>query len=169
MNTQISDNFPQVILEDSAAQWRLSGEGIFSWSVFRLYRARLFVSGQHFDAQQPYVLDLTYLRTLTAGQIVSTSMDELKRLRDPSAETLDIWSQTLMQIVPDVVLGDRLIGWFKPGTGVRFYSATEFLGEVQDPVFSESFSAIWLDEQTRSPSLRQALLGDSYAALPVAR
>ena len=161
LNTSISDVFPQKMIEAAGADWNLSGEGVFSWSVFKLYRARLFVSGQCFDAKQPFVLDLSYLRTLSAQQIVSTSMDELKRLRDPSAQALIAWSQALMNIVPDVTLGDRLIGWFRPGTGVQFYSSTQSLGSVNDPVFSEAFAAIWLDVQTRSPGLRLALLGNT--------
>lgn len=104
------------------------------------------------------MLELSYLRTLTAEQIVSTSMDELKRLRNPAPEVLSRWSHDLMQIVPDVGLGDRLVGWFRPEIGVQFYSSTQLLGTMDDPVFAESFAAIWLDEQTRSPSLREALL-----------
>lgn len=158
MNTANSDLLPKELIDSSNTAWRLSGEGVFSWSVFKLYRARLFVSGNKYTVEQAFVLELSYLRTLTAEQIVSTSMDELKRLRNPAPEVLSRWSDELMQIVPDVGLGDRLVGWFRPGIGVQFYSSAHLLGAMDDPVFAESFAAIWLDEQTRSQSLREALL-----------
>jgi len=163
LNTATTDTFPQDLIDVAGNAWRLNGEGVLSWSVFKLYRARLFVMGENFDAQQPFVLELSYLRTLTAQQIVSTSIEEIKRLRGVSPDALKQWSDALMRIVPDVVLGDRLVGWFRPGLGVKFYSATQALGVIDDAVFVESFSAIWLDEQTHSPSLRESLLGGARA------
>jgi hypothetical protein len=62
-------------------------------------------------------------------------------------------------MIPNVALGDRLLGWFVPESGVQFFSATQSLGNIQDPEFVRMFSAIWLDERTRSPQLRLALLG----------
>jgi hypothetical protein len=64
-------------------------------------------------------------------------------------------------MIPDVCLGDRLLGWFMPGNQVEFFSASEVLGFIQDSDFVRMFSGIWLDERTRSPQLRQALLGHS--------
>ena len=159
MNHSQIDLLPACLLSDSSQTWRLSGEGIFSWTVFKLYRARLFVSGGVYEATQPFILDLCYLRTLPAEMIISASLDELKRLRNPAPEQLQSWSEALRRIVPDVGLNDRLVGYFIPGQAVRFYSATAFLGEVADPAFGEGFAAIWLDPATRSTTLRQALLG----------
>ena len=161
-NSQLS-YLPDALLNDVAQTWTLSGEGVMSWTVFKLYRARLFVAGDYYDPAQHFVLDLTYLRNLTAEMIVSASIDELNRLRQPDAELLKKWTDSLMQIVPDVGLDDRLIGCFTPQQGVRFYDATGFLGEIVDARFAESFAAIWLDPQTRSSSLRQALLGENPA------
>ncbi len=159
LNTSSKDLLPSSLLIDCPQAWIVSGEGVFSWTVFKLYRARLFVSGVKYDANQPFILDLCYLRTLPAEMIVSASMDELKRLRNPSAEIVQSWSDALMRIVPDVALDDRLVGCFTPGVGVKFYSATEFLGEIKDPAFAEGFAAIWLDPATRSTALRESLLG----------
>ena len=160
MNTSTNDLLPSSLLNDDPCTWTFSGEGVFSWTVFKLYRARLFISGARYDLREPFILDLCYLRTLPAEMIVSASMDEIKRLRNPSAEALQSWSDALIGIVPDVALDDRLVGYFIPGTGVKFYSATDFLGEINDPVFAEGFAAIWLDPETRSTTLRALLLGD---------
>lgn len=139
--------------------WQLCGEGVFSWSVFRFYEARLLTQTGVFDPVAPFLLSLHYLRKLPGQQIVSTSIDEIARLADVEPKRLREWSEALMRIIPDVSLGDQLLGWFVPGVRVTFYSATQELGRMDDPVFVNAFSAIWLDERTRSPHLRHALLG----------
>lgn len=159
-----ADDLPASLIRDFPHTWTLSGEGVFTWTVFKLYRARLYVSGQCYDATQPFILELSYLRTLPCEMIVSASVEELKRLRQPSPETLQTWSDSLNSIVPDVTLDDRLVGCFVPGQGISFYSASERLGEIPDPVFAEAFAAIWLDPDTRSAPLREALLGKNLRA-----
>lgn len=161
LTTSQTDYFPECLQRDFPYTWIMSGEGVFNWTVFKLYRARLYVSGLHYDPAQPFLLELSYLRTLPAEMIVSASVDELKRLRQPSSETLQSWSEALNSIVPDVTLDDRLIGCFVPGKGITFYSADQQLGQIADPVFAEAFAAIWLDPDTRSGPLREALLGQS--------
>jgi hypothetical protein len=150
---------PEAFKRACADAWQLSGEGVFSWSVFKLYRARLLTHTGAFDPAKPFLLDLHYLRTLKGEQIVSTSLDEIARLNAITEEQRRKWTQILSDIIPDVGLGDRLLGWFMPGKQVEFFSATQVLGLVQDADFVRMFSAIWLDERTRSPQLRQALLG----------
>lgn len=150
---------PSAFTRSGHDSWRLCGEGVFSWSVFRFYKARLLTQTGLFDPAAPFLLDLDYLRKLPGQQIVSTSIDEIARLTDVDAQRRDEWSASLLQIIPDVSLGDRLLGWFVPGVGVTFYSATQQLGQIDDPEFVRAFSAIWLDERTRSPHLRKALLG----------
>lgn len=143
--------------------WRVCGEGVFSWSVFRFYRARLLTASGLFDEDQPFLLDLHYLRSLTGQQIVSTSVDEIVRLFTLSDTQQKTWSESLSTMIPDVSLGDRLLGWFVPGVQIQFFSATQKLGQIDDPEFVRMFSAIWLDPRTRSPQLRAALLGLAQA------
>ena len=162
-----SDNgLPEAFSQHCDALWQLCGEGIFSWSVFRFYRARLLTQTGAFDSAQPFLLDLQYLRALTGQQIVSTSIDEIARLFELSETHRSAWSEALYGMIPNVALGDRLLGWFVPGSGVQFFSATQPLGHIQDPEFVRMFSAIWLDERTRSPQLRLALLGTKPLATP---
>jgi hypothetical protein len=160
-----SDNgLPEAFSQSCDDLWHLCGEGIFSWSVFRFYRARLLTQSGVFDSAKPFLLDLRYLRALTGQQIVSTSIDEIARLFELGEEHRSVWSEALNAMIPNVTLGDRLLGWFVPESGVQFFSATQRLGHIQDPEFVRMFSAIWLDERTRSPQLRLALLGTQQLA-----
>ena len=150
---------PLVVLDAAGAHWKPCGEGLFSWSVFKFYRIRLLTPDEGFDPERPYLLELSYLRKLSAQQIVAISAQEMARLAAPGAEQLAHWVQALEAIIPDVGLGDRLVGWFLPDWGVRFFSASTELGAVRDAAFAHAFAAIWLDPRTQRPLLRQALLG----------
>lgn len=150
----------------NGAQWPVVGEGVFSWSVFRFYRARLLSETGQFDPTQPYRLEVTYLRRLSASQIANVTGAEIKRLSllgvkscvDIPTEKIDSWTQKLEHFLPDVALNDQLIGLFKPGEGVRFYDAKQELGLINEDAFVKAFTAIWLDPQTRAQKLRSELL-----------
>lgn len=157
-------SLPECVTRSFPLSWSLTGTGVFSWSVFRFYRASLFQSGP-MDGHHAYALDLLYLRNLSTHQIVQTSIEEMIRLRPECKESADGWGRSLENIIPDVGLGDRLIGVFEPGQGVSFYSGHVRLGQIDSEAFADAFGAIWLDENTQSPSLRSALLG-SHSANP---
>jgi len=159
------EDVPEHLREQAGDGWTLCGKGVFSWSVFKFYTIRLLTRSGHFDPTQPYILDLSYLRKLSAQQIVTISLQEIERLVAPGAEQTASWRQALDSIVPDVSLGDRLFGWFKPGDGVYFFSANRELGAIRDAEFVHAFSAIWLDVRTQRPELRQALLGLAGATI----
>lgn len=154
---------PQALTDRFSGNWRVHGQGLFTWSVFRVYRAALHVTGDGFKADGLYALDLNYLRNVTAEQITETSVQEMQRISGVDAGTAERWGELLRGILPDVKLGDRLIGVFQPGFGVSFYSREASLGEIREPAFVDAFAAVWLDEQTRAPVLRAKLLGMELA------
>ena len=158
MSENVLGTLPPVVTHQWPANWSVCGSGVFHWSVFKLYRATLYAPGD-FDPSQPFALDLAYLRTIDAQQIVDTTMREIERLSRCDASVLSEWKLGLSKILPDVKLGDHLIGLFLPNQGVKFYSATNALGEVMSPAFAGAFAAIWLGPDTHSPTLRSALLG----------
>jgi hypothetical protein len=157
---------PTTILPTLGSQWPVVGEGVFSWSVFRFYRARLMSESGQFDPDQPYRLEIDYLRRLSASQIANVTGVEIKRLGQAGVhccnalpvEMVDSWVQQLKQFLPDVTLGDQLVGVFKPSEGVWFYDAEQYLGHIDDGAFVAAFTAIWLDPQTRATKLRAELL-----------
>lgn len=160
---------PQALVDACPGPWCVQGQGLFTWSVFRVYRAALHVQGEPALNPQtvlsgeapPYALDLNYLRNVSADQIVQTSVQEMERLCDVDQDRLASWGEQLRAILPDVTLGDRLIGLFRPGRGVSFFGRDQELGHIEDAAFAVAFAAVWLDEETRAPALRAALLGSA--------
>ena len=155
---------PSCVLQRLGHDWRLCGRGMYVWTVFRCYWASLYTPNGAFDEKSPAILDLSYLRTISKEQTVSISVDEMLRLHPELTEHAHRWREELSRIIPDVKLGDRLVGYFDPAYGASFFSDQQALGEVVDPEFAGAFLSIWLHPATRANALREALLGGAQVA-----
>lgn len=151
-----------------AADWRerlpearLVGSGDFLWYGLRVYSARLFSPVVPPDWKQPFVLELTYWRSLSRDTLVEASLEEMRRLapRPPDDAQLAAWAGLMRSAFVDVHRGQRISGLYLPGKGCRFYIDGRLKQEVDDPQFARAFFAIWLDARTRKPELRRELLG----------
>lgn len=149
---------PAALEATSAEGWQRWGSGDMRWLGFELYRATLWVAASD-DAwtRAPHALVLQYRRSIPAHRLVATSLDEMERL-GASAEQLRRWEPELKRVFRDVAEGDSLTGIHRPGHGASFFFGGTPTGEVLDQEFAQSFFAIWLDENTREPKLRDALL-----------
>lgn len=138
---------------------RMVGEGQLRWWGFHVYDAALWSPSGRWQAQAPYALDIRYARRVTGAQLAETSVDELRRLGIGDEAALTRWGAAMRKLFPDVAPGSRLIGVHVPQRGALFYSATGYLGAIEDPEFARGFFSIWLDPRTQTPELRAALLG----------
>lgn len=143
---------------------RLIGEGQLRWWGFHVYDAALWSPTGRWQERSPYALDIRYARRVTGKQLAETSIDELRRLGIGDEAALARWGAAMKRLFPDVAPGSRLIGVHVPQRGALFYSATAYLGAIEEPEFARGFFAIWLDPRTQTPDLRTALLGRN--ALP---
>lgn len=128
---------------------------------FEVYDARLWTlpgfGASQFE-QQPFALELKYLRQLEGAAIASRSIDEMRRVGTFTEAQEKSWLQAMRQIFPNVDRNDRITGLNWPGKGVEFWLNGQRLGWVQDPVFARLFFGIWLDERTSEPKMRLQLL-----------
>lgn len=148
---------------------RLAGEGELRWFGLRVYTAQLWVGGAPGLQLErlpttPFALDLRYGTALKGAAIASRSLQEIERLGYGDATRRSRWSEAMQRVFPDVSRGDRLTGVHEPGRGVRFFHNDRPLGLIEDPEFARAFFAIWLDERTVAPALREALLRASAEA-----
>jgi hypothetical protein len=151
--------------QEAVPDSRLMGSGELCMFGFSIYKAELWSEARSADSllsfQQPFALQLTYSRSISADDLVATSVKEIRRLRgavvDPAQ--LDGWAREMQQAFVDVVEGDRIIGVFLPGTGARFYAGDSLRHVVRDDAFARAFFSIWLDPKTRNPELRARLIG----------
>lgn len=138
---------------------RLIGQGQLRWWGFHVYDAALWSPTGRWQERAPYALDIRYARRVTGTQLAETSVDELRRLGIGDDAALARWGTAMKRLFPDVGPGSRLIGVHVPQRGALFYSATGYLGAIEEPEFARGFFAIWLDPRTQTPDLRAALLG----------
>lgn len=165
-NQTSTSALPKALQERCPGSWVVQGRGLFKWSVFRVYEASLLVQkplsaaaiATDFSALAPFALDLNYLRRVSALQIAQTAVGEMMRLFDVDPVRASEWGEQLSGVLPDVELGDRLIGLFEPNRSVTFFSGDTYLGGVIEPSFVPAFAAVWLDPETKAPALRAALL-----------
>jgi hypothetical protein len=140
---------------------RLAGQGKLTWFGFHVYDAQLYAA-PGFEARnwatQPFVLELTYARKLEGKAIAEASREEMQRMNFGTAADQARWLEAMRKIFPDVDKGRRIAGVNVPGKGARFYVDGAYAGSVDEPAFAQAFFAIWLDERTRAPKLRDSLL-----------
>lgn len=140
----------------STDNWQRWGSGEFTWFGLRVYQATLWVAGDD-PARAPHALDLAYARDIPASRLVSSSLEEMRRLGATDPE-LARWAAVLQRVFPDVKKGETITGVHVPGSGARFYHQNRHLGDVDDAEFAARFFAIWLDPRSRAGALRASLL-----------
>ncbi len=143
---------------------RLQGEATLRYFGLRVYTARLwtlpdFSANQSVD--QPFVLELEYLRDLKGHAIAERSLQEMRRAGSLSDAQAQRWLDRMQRIFPDVKAGDRISGHHVPGQGARFWHNDRPSGQVDDPTFARLFFGIWLASTTSQPDMRLALLGQA--------
>ncbi len=144
---------------------QLSGEGRLRWFGFSVYDAKLYIPKDGFDAErfntQPVALELRYLRALSGQAIAERSAKEIEKLGLGTTAQRSAWLKAMRKIFPDVTEGKVLTGIHIPGKGALFFANGKSLGSIDDAEFARAFFAIWLDERTAAPQLREALLSGS--------
>jgi len=128
---------------------------------FEVYDARLWARPgfelTRFE-DQPFALELAYLRSFKGADIARRSIDEMRQTGALDEADAARWLAAMTALFPDVQRGDRITGVHVPGTGARFYLNDRLLGEVVEDRFSRRFFGIWLSERTSQPRMRDALL-----------
>jgi hypothetical protein len=140
---------------------KLAGSGALRVLGFDIYDARLWVSPGFAVtdfAAHTLSLELTYKRAFRADQIASRSLTEMRRQTPITDAQAVQWKAALVQAIPNVVKGDRIVGVYRPGQGAAFVHNGRFSGKLADPEAARLFFGIWLSDATSEPRLRDALV-----------
>lgn len=149
-------------LWQQTSQFKVVGQGHFKYLFWSLYDAQLTSSDGEFQSvaqSKPLALTLTYQREISRDDFVEATLDQWRHLYGDLSATQLQWGDTLKQIWRDVRHGDMLTCVVDEQGHAYFYLNKQSLGDIKDPLFSEQFLAIWLDERTSAPTLRRQLLG----------
>jgi hypothetical protein len=125
------------------------------WDV---YDATLYAPNGKYKANNPFILQLDYLRDLKGEDIAQRSIEEMKKQGYSDEAKLTLWLDSMKNIFPNVRNGSQLIGLRNSDGESLFYSGEQLLGKIEDPDFTKHFFDIWLSEKTSEPEMRKELL-----------
>ncbi|MCA3244816.1 MAG: chalcone isomerase family protein [Alphaproteobacteria bacterium] len=139
---------------------RKVGESRLTWLVWDVYDAALYAPTGRFQATQPYVLELTYLRALDGAKVAAKAREEMVRLGFRDEAKLAKWQLQLTDWFQGIEKGTRLAAMRNADGSTTFVrNGKTVLGTLPDPQFGQYFFAIWLSERSLRPDLRRQLLG----------
>ena len=139
---------------------KVLGGGLLRVLGFRVYNAYLWTpAGAAFDHSKPHVLDLQYLRNFSAKKLAERSIDEMRGQGVGDDAVYVKWLSEMERVFADVKEGDRLTGVVTPARTAKFFFNGAYRGEVSDPLFTDAFFGIWLNEKSSQPRMRNQLLG----------
>ncbi|MFM7332350.1 MAG: chalcone isomerase family protein [Brachymonas sp.] len=152
---------PQAVLQGIGSA-KVQGQARLKVYGFNIYDAKLWVS-EGFSAenyaQEPFALELKYLRNFSGEMIAERSLKEMQRIGDVSAEKSAQWLDVMKKTFPDVKKGDQLIGIHRPDGSASFVLNGKSVGEVKDAQFNRLFFGIWLSPKSSEPKMRRELIG----------
>lgn len=137
------------------------GEGRFSFMLWDLYDAALYAPNGRWDADQPYALQLSYLRNLSGQKIADKSIEEMRKQGFNDEITLADWHAQMVEIFPDVDKETHLTSIYRGNGETIFFNGSTEIGRVKSREFEKRFFDIWLSQKTSAPTLRAELLGGS--------
>jgi len=151
---------PAFIEKDLLAA-RVVGQSRLTMYFFKIYDATLYAPLGQFDKNKPFALSLAYLRDFDGADIAERSVDEMQDLGYTNNEQLTRWLVQMEQAFPNIAKGDVLTGMVDEQQHTQFYFNGEATYKISDPLFTQAFFAIWLDDNTSQPKMRKQLLGQS--------
>ena len=148
-------------LNEALPQHRLIGKGRFTMLGLQVYDARLWALPGFKPENlpdEPFALELVYLRDFKSKDIAERSLKEMRRSAVISQDQAKSWTGELLRLIPDIKKGDRVMGIHRPRAGARLLVNGKPSGEIADAEFARLFFGIWLSPKTSAPSVRAALL-----------
>jgi hypothetical protein len=136
----------------------LVGTGKMTWFGFHLYDISLYTATGKYIADEPLSLSIQYKKPVASEKLIEISQQEVERL---GLDWNEKWSIKLAEIWPSIEAGDELNLNVTENGVSEFYFNDQFVGQLDDSVFSENFTAIWLSPKSRESKLRKSLIGAS--------
>lgn len=136
------------------------GEAKLRVALWDIYSATLFAENEAFDENAPFVLKLTYLRSVKEQRLLKETSKQWRHLGLEKSQTSD-WIQQLENIWRDVDESEVITLFVDDQQYAHFYINNDYAGSIKDKEFSRYFSGIWLSPDTSRPKMRKRLLGVS--------
>jgi len=126
------------------------------WGIHVL-DATLWIVGDRFTPAEPHALDFEPGRKVSAGILVNTAVDEMRRLKLGDEPQLASWRLEMTRLMPNVKSGDQVVVFCPSATKTLVYYNGGSQGEVDDATLCPAIMNVWLHPASKS-SMRKSLL-----------
>lgn len=144
--------------------WQSIGSAKLTVLWFDIYQAELSSPLGNYEPKQPFKLSLTYLREFSSDSLIKETIKQIENLKQLDQKTWlikkEIWGNKLKTIWPDVKANDRISFISDKQQHAHFFFNGTFVGSIEDPTFTNQFSAIWLSLNSEYPELGKQLKGN---------
>lgn len=123
--------------------------------------ATLYGPDGNWSSHQPFALHIEHLRHLDGDGTTRRIISEMRGVGFHDELKLAVWRRQLKAILPDVQPGETTMLGRAASGSTLFFHCEHLIGEIADPLFSETFFAICLGPKTSQPGLRKQLLGEA--------
>lgn len=132
------------------------GTAEFSLVGIPIYSASLYTeNGAAFAPSSPFILELTYKRSVSKDKLIEASASEMNRIYGGTGGL----EAQLSNCFRDVGKGDRFAAVNRSSDQVDLYFNDQKTCSLKGPSASERFMGIWLSNNSRAPNLSRALRG----------
>ncbi len=106
-----------------------------------------------------FSLIINYNQNIKSKNLVSTSIDEIKKNYQISDQQIKVYNAKLNEIFPSVKTSDVIVAkYFADSKKTQFYHNNKSTGEIVEGDFSQKFLDIWLGKNASYPKMREQLL-----------
>jgi hypothetical protein len=126
------------------------------WGI-HVYDATLWAVGSRYTPVEPHALDIEPGKKVSADTLVTTAMDEMRRLKLGDATQLASWRVEMRQLMPNVNSGDQIVIFCPTDAKTLMYYNGRIQGQVDDATLCPAIMNIWLHPASKS-SVRKSLL-----------
>lgn len=136
------------------------GETTFSILFWDIYKSNLKTTTGKYPLESDrdkLIYQINYLEDITSKDLIMHTVEQWQHL-GVEVERYQAYLDVLAKIWPDIKDGDTLVLYVNNNKS-SFYLNNNFIGEIEQPAFSQLFLDIWLSENTSEPDLRLELLG----------
>lgn len=149
----------QSMAQSEFPQWRSIGQAKLTVFWFDIYRAELFSASGRYDNNSDFLLSLTYLRAFEAKELIDETFDQFAQ--PIATDEAQRWRAALVTLWPDVRENDTISLLRNQQGHSIFFVNKQYVGQINEPKFTELFTAIWLADTSAYPKLAKQLKGQS--------
>lgn len=151
------------LVELYVGEARLIGRATLEVVFWDHYDLSLYAAQQPFQGKPPYALEFEYKKGFSTDFIADKSITLIRQQNFQDEIRLAQWHSQLMDIFPDVSKGTVITSIYNTDMQTFFYCDGIYIGQINDPDFSQYFFNIWLGEEASEPGLRRKLIGEDNA------